>query len=93
MAAKLRATWELLFWPTWPAAVNRALLLDEKSLSWLHLKRSSSHIAARLQAMWALLFWSNWPAAVDRTLLIDERSFKFTGRAILAHYLILGSLF
>ena len=30
MAAKLRATWALLFWPTWLAAVDRALLLDEQ---------------------------------------------------------------
>ena len=32
MAAKLRATWALLFWPTCSAAVDRALLLDERSL-------------------------------------------------------------
>ena len=31
MAAKLRATWALLFLPTWPAAVDQALLLDERS--------------------------------------------------------------
>ena len=33
MAAKLRATWALRFWPTWPAAVEQALLLDERSVS------------------------------------------------------------
>ena len=32
MAATLRATWALLFLPTWPAAVDRTLLLDERSL-------------------------------------------------------------
>ena len=32
MAAKLRATWAMLFWPTWPAAVDRVLLLDERNL-------------------------------------------------------------
>ena len=31
MASTLRATWALLFWPTWPAAVDRTLLLDERS--------------------------------------------------------------
>ena len=38
MAAALRATWVLLFWPTWPAAVDRALLLDERSLSQIEAK-------------------------------------------------------
>ena len=32
MAAKLRVTWAPLFLPTWPAAVDRTLLLDERSL-------------------------------------------------------------
>ena len=45
-------------------------------LSWLHLERSSVHIAATLQATWALLFWRMWSAAVDRALLLDERSFN-----------------
>ena len=44
--------------------------------SWLHLKRSSCHIAAKLCAKWALLFWPTWPAAANWTLLLDERSFK-----------------
>ena len=33
IAATLRASWALLFWPTWPAAVNWTLLLDERSFS------------------------------------------------------------
>ena len=30
MQATLRAQWALLFWPTWPAAVDRTLFLDER---------------------------------------------------------------
>ena len=32
MAATLQATWALLFWPMWPAAVDWTLLFDEQSL-------------------------------------------------------------
>ena len=32
IAATLRATWALLFWPRWPAAVDWTLLIDERSL-------------------------------------------------------------
>ena len=33
IAATLRATWTLLFWPTGPEAVDRTLLLDERSFN------------------------------------------------------------
>ena len=56
----LRATWALLFWPKWPAATDRTLLLDERCFSWIHLKRISGHIAAKLRTTWALLFWPTW---------------------------------
>ena len=32
MASKLRATWALLFWLTWSAAVDQTLLLNENGL-------------------------------------------------------------
>ena len=31
IAAKLRAMWALLFWPKWPAAVDRILFFDKRS--------------------------------------------------------------
>ena len=37
---------------------------------WLHLKRSSVHIAAALRAT----FWPKWPTVVNRTLVLEERS-------------------
>ena len=36
IAATLRATWALLYPPMWPAAVDRTLLLDERSFSACH---------------------------------------------------------
>ena len=33
MAGALRATWALLFWSMWPAAFDRTLLLNERSLN------------------------------------------------------------
>ena len=32
IAATLRATWELLFWPPWSVVVDQTLILDEQSL-------------------------------------------------------------
>ena len=49
IAAMLRATWALLFWPTWTAAVDWTLLLDERSQLkpiMLHSSKSSVQLTA-----------------------------------------------
>ena len=36
IASTLRATWALLFWPTWLTAIDWTLLLDERSFRLLY---------------------------------------------------------
>ena len=61
MAAKLRATWALLFWTTWPTAVNRALLLDERSFNlyaFWSIRKSLSNVALRSGTTYVMSLWS-----------------------------------
>ena len=52
IAATLRATWELLFWPTWPPAVDWPLLLDERSLKATAIDSQNIYLKAFLYAPW-----------------------------------------
>ena len=53
MAAALRAMLALLFWPTWPTAVNWPLLLDERSLRQIHAFASFCSSITNEQKMFA----------------------------------------
>ena len=54
---KLLATWTLLFWPTWPAVVNRALLLDERLVRRLFSNLSRiTMIIDRIEFLFSICF-------------------------------------
>ena len=68
IAATLLATWTLLFWPTWAAAVDQTLLLDERSFDKEQsIKRLESFVNKTLKAVSYLIVRKNYPLKKSST--------------------------